>query len=163
MNDSVVKKLKVDSRLSAMAMNRTVHKGKSDCGRPPSSNPVIGRRDPKPPAVLVLSPSFFATPIGPSRWPIPAQSCGPQPALMDTGTSIMPDSSIIVIKSSTKYFRAWVQIPFLSPNAPDGRAQLRWQRQRSRSSVSKNAVRRRQGKNKDRTDNRRGSVRLSYR
>ena len=82
---------------------------------------------------------------------------------MDTGTSIMPDSSIIVIKSSTKYFRAWVQIPFLSPNAPDGRAQLRWQRQRSRSSVSKNAVRRRQGKNKDRTDNRRGSVRLSYR
>ena len=29
MNDSVVKKLKVDSRLSAMAMNRTVHKGKS--------------------------------------------------------------------------------------------------------------------------------------
>ena len=28
-NDSVVKKLKVDGRLSAMAMNRTVHKGKS--------------------------------------------------------------------------------------------------------------------------------------
>ncbi len=93
-------------------------------GRPPSSNPAIGRRDPKPPAILVLSPSFFATPIGPSRWPTPAQSRGPQPVLMDTGTSIMPDSSIIVIKSSTKYPRARVQIPFLSPNAPDGCAQL---------------------------------------